>query len=327
MVSCSGWRARRHPVYAMIRPRAGDFCFGGVRHHICRDIAAARYRRPARGEVVGLLDEDGRVPEGKLRQLVGRPGPLGVTFHRAIDLSSRLAAGSQDDRRGGLRGTFSGSGHARRPRWRGLKKLETITRRWRDGQPTLMPGGGVNADNVRTIIRFTGVSKLHMSGAWAGAAAWMPNNGVNMGTSDDGRVNITDGARVAAVGLCWTGPDADRAAPWCLFVTTWAPRTMARVNITGRRQGRSGAGVCWTEPNAGHCSAMGASVTTTLGTSDVAGSSITNGAKVAAGAGRCWTGLNYRPCSDMVLLFCSLLPWEKGVGMRGRCERLPPAGN
>ena len=27
-----------------------------------------------------------------------------------------------------------------------------------------------------------------------------------MGTSDDGRVNITDGAKVAAVRRCWTGP-------------------------------------------------------------------------------------------------------------------------
>jgi copper homeostasis protein len=76
------------PVYAMIRPRAGDFCFGeGEFDIMLQDIAAAR-AAGLQGVVVGLLDEDGRVPEGKLRQLVEAAGPLGVTFHRAIDLSS-----------------------------------------------------------------------------------------------------------------------------------------------------------------------------------------------------------------------------------------------
>ena len=76
------------PVYAMIRPRAGDFCFNdGEFEMMLLDIAAAR-AAGLQGVVVGLLDEDGRVPEGKLRQLVEAAGPLGVTFHRAIDLSS-----------------------------------------------------------------------------------------------------------------------------------------------------------------------------------------------------------------------------------------------
>ena len=65
------------------------------------------------------------------------------------------------------------------------------------GRASLMPGAGVNADNVRTILEFTGVSEVHMSGmGWRGG---MVPHGVNMGTSDDGRVNITDGAKVAAV--------------------------------------------------------------------------------------------------------------------------------
>ena len=65
------------------------------------------------------------------------------------------------------------------------------------GRVSLMPGAGVNSDNVRTIIEFTGVSEVHMSGmGWRGG---MVPHGVNMGTSDDGRVNITDGAKVAAV--------------------------------------------------------------------------------------------------------------------------------
>ncbi len=41
------------------------------------------------------------------------------------------------------------------------------------------------------------MNEVHMSGmGWRGG---MVPHGVNMGTSDDGRVNITDGAKVAAV--------------------------------------------------------------------------------------------------------------------------------
>ena len=84
-------QAARHatvPVYAMIRPRAGDFCFNdGEFEMMLQDIAAAR-SAGLQGVVVGLLDEEGRVPAAKLKQLVDAAGPLGATFHRAIDLSS-----------------------------------------------------------------------------------------------------------------------------------------------------------------------------------------------------------------------------------------------
>ncbi len=82
--------AARHatvPVYAMIRPRAGDFFGEGEFEMMLQDIAAAR-AAGLQGVVVGLLDEQGRVPAAKLTQLVEAAGPLGVTFHRAIDLSS-----------------------------------------------------------------------------------------------------------------------------------------------------------------------------------------------------------------------------------------------
>mgnify|MGYP006207227649 CR=1 FL=1 len=144
--------------------------------------------------VVGLLDEDGRVPEGKLRQLVEAAGPLGVTFHRAIDLSSDWRLDLETIVAAGCERILS-SGHAPTA-LAGLETLQAMHQALA-GRASLMPGAGVNADNVRTIIEFTGVSEVHMSGmGWRGG---MVPHGVNMGTSDDGRVNITDGAKVAAV--------------------------------------------------------------------------------------------------------------------------------
>ena len=189
--------AARHatvPVYAMIRPRAGDFCFSDDEFEMMlQDIAAAR-TAGLHGVVVGLLDEKGRVPAARLTQLVVAAGSLGVTFHRAIDLCSDWRADIEVIIAAGCERILS-SGHAPSA----LAGLETLQEMQQAlaGRATLMPGAGVNADNVRTIIEFTGVSEVHMSGmGWRGG---MVPHGVNMGTSDDGRVNITDGAKVAAV--------------------------------------------------------------------------------------------------------------------------------
>ncbi|EKB29711.1 copper homeostasis protein CutC [Aeromonas dhakensis] len=189
--------AARHatiPVYAMIRPRAGDFCFGeGEFEMMLQDISAAR-AAGLQGVVVGLLDEEGRVPAARLGQLVEAAGPLGVTFHRAIDLSSDWRLDLETIVAAGCERILS-SGHAPTA-LAGLETLQAMQQALA-GRASLMPGAGVNADNVRTIIEFTGVNEVHMSGmGWRGG---MVPHGVNMGTSDDGRVNITDGAKVAAV--------------------------------------------------------------------------------------------------------------------------------
>ncbi|MGL5295197.1 MAG: copper homeostasis protein CutC [Aeromonas sp.] len=189
--------ATRHaqvPVYAMIRPRAGDFCFSDDEFEIMlQDIAQAR-AAGLQGVVVGLLDQEGRVPGEKLQELVAAAAPLGVTFHRAIDLCSDWRADIEVIIAAGCERILT-SGHAPSA----LAGLETLQgmQQALAGRVSLMPGAGINAENVRTIIEFTGAQEVHMSGmGWRGG---MVPHGVNIGTSDDGRVNITDAAAVAAV--------------------------------------------------------------------------------------------------------------------------------
>ncbi|PJG59534.1 copper homeostasis protein CutC [Aeromonas cavernicola] len=189
--------AARHatiPVYAMIRPRAGDFCFSeGEFEMMLLDIAAAR-AASLQGVVVGLLDEEGRVPPAKLARLVEAAGPLGVTFHRAIDVSSNwrqdvetiVAAGCERILSSGLAPSALA----------GLATLQAM-QQLLAGRASLMPGAGVNADNVMAILEATGVSEVHMSAmGWRGG---IQPSGVSMGASDDGRINMTDGNKVATV--------------------------------------------------------------------------------------------------------------------------------
>jgi copper homeostasis protein len=79
------------PVYAMIRPRAGDFVFSTAEIAIMQaDIDAARAAGLA-GVVLGASQPDGRLDRDVLARLVARATGLGLTLHRSFDLVPDLA--------------------------------------------------------------------------------------------------------------------------------------------------------------------------------------------------------------------------------------------
>src|SRR5690349_11365400 len=83
-------RALSIDLYIMIRPRGGDFHYSkdeiDVMEH---DIVVAK-ERGANGIVLGMLKVDGDVDVEGTRRLVDVCVPLGVTFHRAFDMSADL---------------------------------------------------------------------------------------------------------------------------------------------------------------------------------------------------------------------------------------------
>ncbi|MGL5291817.1 MAG: copper homeostasis protein CutC [Vibrionaceae bacterium] len=182
------------PVYAMIRPRTGDFCFSSEEVALMlQDIAVAK-KLGLQGVVVGILDQEGLVPEAILRQFVQAAHPMGVTFHRAIDVSSDWRRDIETIIAAGCERILS-SGHAATA-LAGLEMLQEMQNAIA-GRIQLMPGAGINAENVQTVLEFIGATEVHMSGmGFRGSAA---AHAVTMGASDDGTINITDGAKVAAV--------------------------------------------------------------------------------------------------------------------------------
>jgi len=80
------------PVHALVRPRAGDFCYSADEAEVMLADVAALRRLGVAGVVIGALDADGAVDAPLMRRLIeaarggGDDGaPLSVTFHRAID--------------------------------------------------------------------------------------------------------------------------------------------------------------------------------------------------------------------------------------------------
>ncbi|WP_176085280.1 copper homeostasis protein CutC [Martelella sp. HB161492] len=75
------------PVFPIIRPRGGDFCYSDAEFEvILADIAAAK-EAGAAGVVTGILTADGRIDVDRMKKAVAAARPMGVTCHRAFDMT------------------------------------------------------------------------------------------------------------------------------------------------------------------------------------------------------------------------------------------------
>ena len=72
-------------VHVLIRPRSGDFVYGGDEVEImAKDVAVAK-EFGVDGIVTGALTSDGDVDAVRMAELIAIASPLRVGFHRAFD--------------------------------------------------------------------------------------------------------------------------------------------------------------------------------------------------------------------------------------------------
>jgi copper homeostasis protein len=73
------------PVFVMIRPRGGDFCYSQPELEIMKTDIAICKQLGVPAVVFGLLTNDRRIDEEHSRELIGLARPMQVTFHKAFD--------------------------------------------------------------------------------------------------------------------------------------------------------------------------------------------------------------------------------------------------
>jgi copper homeostasis protein len=146
------------PIFAMIRPRAGDFVYSP--HELARmrrDIAAAR-RVGMDGIVLGVLTRDRRVDIAGTRELLKAAEALPVTFHRAFDEAADLDTALEDViDTGAARILTSGAASTAAA---GIERLANLVAAARD-RIIIVPGGGINASNALDVARQTRAQELH----------------------------------------------------------------------------------------------------------------------------------------------------------------------
>jgi len=155
--------AREHlriPLYVLIRPRAGDFLYDDLEcETMQRDIEAC-VALGCDGVVLGVLDADGRVDAARCRPLVAAAGKLGVTFHRAFDLTADPAQALEDIVALGCeRILTSGTCPSALDAMPLLRELVVQA----GERIVVMPGAGVTAANIASLAAATGARELHAS--------------------------------------------------------------------------------------------------------------------------------------------------------------------
>lgn len=148
----------RIPVHAMTRPRTGDFVYSDAEFLQMRDEVAMIRVAGAAGVVLGISNADGTLDLPRMRELIALARPMRVGVHRAFDRTPDADAALDQLIDLGVDVVLA-AGHAPTAE-EGIATLARLERR-AAGRTVIMPGGGVRAQNVRRIIRETGVHEVH----------------------------------------------------------------------------------------------------------------------------------------------------------------------
>lgn len=195
------------PVMCMVRPREGGFCYTAFDYDtVCRD-ALALVRAGADGVVFGFLNDDGTVDAARCADFLGRvraENPeVETVFHRAIDVVPDVFAALDTLTALGVTRVLTSGQRASAP-----QGAETIRKMLAHaaGRIDVLPGGGVNAGNVRGFIAETGVKSVHASArSLRRDTSVCGNPEIFFGGKIDGRgvpedeYKVTDSALVGAV--------------------------------------------------------------------------------------------------------------------------------
>lgn len=148
------------PVHVMIRPRGGNFVYTDEEFEVmCDDIKYCK-EIGCRGIVTGILMPEGKIDEDRCNKIVELAKPMDLTFHRAFDrvkdpvasLEKIISLGFDRILTSGLQPKATD----------GISMLKQLVRKANE-RIIIMPGSGVNAQNIISIAKETSAKEFHSS--------------------------------------------------------------------------------------------------------------------------------------------------------------------
>lgn len=154
-------RDRVHiPVYALIRPRTGDFCYDAADVEVMRRDVETCVSLGYDGVVIGALDVDGNIDESICRTLIAAAGSLGVTFHRAFDVARDQPSALETIVALGCERVLTSGGEAMA--LAGAAHIAELVQQ-ADGRVRVMAGAGITPANIREVVELSGAHEFHAS--------------------------------------------------------------------------------------------------------------------------------------------------------------------
>lgn len=147
-------------LHVLIRPRNGDFLYTEPEMDIMmKDIELCR-KTGVDGIVAGVLKRDGSIDIRRTSELVNAAGNMAFTFHRAFDLCVDAVKGLEDVIACGAGRLLTSGQQDKAVEGAGLiSQLVTQAH----NRITIMPGSGLDEQNIEQVAKQTGSSEFHMT--------------------------------------------------------------------------------------------------------------------------------------------------------------------
>ncbi|MDM8158301.1 copper homeostasis protein CutC [Labilibaculum sp. K2S] len=148
------------PVHVIIRPRGADFCYSAIEFECmkldvihCKEIGV-------NGVVSGVLLSDGSIDVERTKELIDLAKPMNFTFHRAFDMVKDHFKALEQLIEMGTNRILTSGGEQTAVMGKYLLK-DLIVKA--SGRIVIMPGSGINHENILSLKNYTGAKEFHCS--------------------------------------------------------------------------------------------------------------------------------------------------------------------
>lgn len=188
-------------IWPIIRPRGGDFLYSDTEFELMKEDIKICKSLNCEGIVIGILKADGTIDKARCAELIGLAKPMEVAFHRAFDMSNDMDQALEDLISLNIKRVLTSGGAS--SAILGAEKLAQLVKK-ANGRITIMPGAGINENNIKNLIDQTGATQFHAS-----AKEFVPskmefrNAETKMGSiEDEYRYELTSETKVKALVDC-----------------------------------------------------------------------------------------------------------------------------
>lgn len=185
-------------IWPIIRPRGGDFLYSDTEFELMKEDIKICNSLNCEGVVIGILKADGKIDKERCAELIELARPMDVAFHRAFDMSNDMDQALEDLIELGIKRVLTSGGAS--SALLGAEKLSQLVKK-ANGRITIMPGAGINENNIQQLIDQTGATEFHASAKeFVESKMKFRNNESKMGSIDDEyRYELTSEIKVKAL--------------------------------------------------------------------------------------------------------------------------------
>lgn len=148
------------PIMAMVRPRAGGFCYDETDFRTCLADTESLLKAGADGIVFGFLTTDQQIDMDRCRTMMQLCRGKETVFHRAVDLTPDWRRGFDQLMELGVTRVLTSGQAPTCP-----QAIPTLREMVAYGEHRLevLPGGGIKLHTMEEVIRGTGCTQIHLS--------------------------------------------------------------------------------------------------------------------------------------------------------------------